>query len=251
MVDRATAGAGSGSGGETPSSRLRRILAVGLEPELYGRIEALLNRSYFEVDRVPRGGSGRLLCAEIAFDLILVRFPLPDMEAGELLAAVRGGGSPCAGSQILLLPDEARLAEAALLVGHGADLVRAADRTGEVLSAIAAGLLHVAPRLASRRMVRLQARLGDGDGQSLCQTADLSISGMFVRTEARYPLGTMLTFELLLPGEREAVAGSAEVVRHVPGGPGLEEGIGLRYVDLRPGSEARLRGFLSRAAAPG
>ena len=30
MVDRATAGAGSGSGGETPSSRLRRILAVGV-----------------------------------------------------------------------------------------------------------------------------------------------------------------------------------------------------------------------------
>lgn len=228
------------------AQRQRRILAVGMEPELFGRIESLLNRSYFEVDRVPRGESASELCAVIPFDLMLVRFPLPDIPLANLLAAVRIPGAPCAGSQILLLADAPRLAEAERLVGDGADLALAADRPSEFLSEIAARLLHVAPRVSTRIMARLQARIGAGDRQDLCQTADLSATGMFVRTDERYPLGTSMSFQLLLPGEREAVAGTAEVVRHAAAGDGREEGIGLRFLELRAGGEARLRAFLAR-----
>lgn len=246
MADRGSQDETRDPGAQPRSRGLRRILAVGMEPELYGRIEALLNRSYFEVDRVPRGESASELCAVIPFDLMLVRFPLPDIPVDNLLAAVRIPGSPCAGSQVLLLADAARLAEAEKRVGEGADLALAADRPGEFLSEIAARLLHVAPRVSTRIMAHLQARIGEGERQDLCQTADLSSTGMFVRTDERYPLGTSMSFQLLLPGEREAVAGTAEVVRHAAGGDGRDEGIGLRFLELRPGSEARLRAFLAR-----
>ena len=230
---------------------LRRILAVGMETEVYGRIEALLNRSYFEVDKVPRGESGRVLCGAIAFDLLLVRYPLPDIDVSDLLAAVRSPGSPCSRSQVLLLADQARLFQAERLIGQGADGALAAERTGEFLSEYAARLLQVAPRVASRVMVRLQARISDGERQDLCQTVDLSLSGMFVRTDDSYPLGTTMSFQLQLPGERDPVAGSAEVVRQAAGGQGKLEGIGLRWVEFRSGSEARLSAFLTRAAAVG
>lgn len=234
------------AGADLAARVLRRILAVGMEPEVYGRIEALLNRSYFEVDKVPRGDSGRVLCGAIAFDLVLVRYPLPDIDVTDLLAAVRIPGSPSAGCQVLLLADEARLFQAQRLVGAGADAALATERTGEFLSEFAARLLQVAPRVASRVMVRLQARISDGDRQEFCQTVDLSATGMFVRSDARYPLGSTMSFQLMLAEEREAVFGSAEVVRHAAGGQGKLEGIGLRYVEFRSGSEARLRAFLER-----
>ncbi|MBP9826671.1 MAG: PilZ domain-containing protein [Thermoanaerobaculia bacterium] len=234
---------------EDTARGLRRILAVGLEPALYGRIEALLNRSYFEVDKVPRGENGRVLCAAIAFDLVLVRYPLPDIDVTDLLAALRLPASPCENSQILLLADEPRLFQAERLVGQGANAAVATDKTGEFLSGFAAQLLAVAPRVASRIMVRLQARIGDGEHQAFCQTYDISRSGMFVRTDSIYSLGSMVEFELLLPEEREAVVGRADVVRHSAGGEGKPDGIGLRYIDFRSGSEARLTAFLGRAPA--
>ena len=242
--------AGSDAGTEASPSVLKRILAVGMEPEVWKRIEALLNRSYFEVDKVPRGESGRVLCKAIAFDLLLVRYPLTDIDVSDLLAAVRHPASLCARSQVLLVADEARLFQAQRLVGHGADAALAAERTGEFLSEFAARLLHVAPRVASRVMVRLQARIGDGDSQAFCQTVDLSASGMFVGTDAPYPLGTRTSFQLFLPQDNEAVIGSAEVVRRASGGQGRPEGIGLRWVEFRTGSEAHLRAFLARAAPP-
>ena len=139
MKEDAAASAASEVSGEPPAPRLRRILAVGMEPEVYGRIEALLNRSYFEVDKVPRGDSGRVLCGAIAFDLVLVRYPLPDIDVTDLLAAVRVPGSPSAGCQVLLLADEARLFQAQRLVGEGADAALATERTGEFLSELAEG----------------------------------------------------------------------------------------------------------------
>lgn len=247
MGERVTTGAGFEPGGDPPSPRLQRILAVGMEPVVWGRLEALLNRSYFEVDKVPRGDSGRVLCEAIAFDLLLVRYPLTDIDVSDLLAAVRHPGSLCARSQVLLVADEARLFQAQLLVGQGADAALATERTGELLSEFAARLLHVAPRVASRVMVRLQARIGDGDSQAFCQTVDLSTSGMFVHTDVLYPLGTRTSFQLFLPQENGAVVGSAEVVRQAAGGQSRPEGIGLRWIDFRGGGEARLRAFLDRA----
>jgi Tfp pilus assembly protein PilZ len=249
MTEHGEGSARSAKGPGAPSGGRRQILTIGLEPELYRRIEALLNRSYFEVDKVPGGEGGRVLCGAIGFDLLLVRFPLPDMEVEALLAKVRLPGSPCAKCQIVLLADAERLSAAQRLVGAGADIALAAESTGEYLSEFAARLLNVAPRVASRVMVQLQARIGDGENQALCQTVDLSTSGLFVRTDERYPLGTIVNCRLLLPDEREPVAGTASVVRHAAGGSARLEGIGLRWIEFRPGSAARLQSYLERSAA--
>ncbi len=247
MRESERGGSGTLGPGDQPDRGLRRNLAVGMEPDLYSRIEALLNRSYFEVDKVPRGESGRVLCGAIPFDLILVRFPLPDIDVTELLAALRAPASPCAGSQVLLLADASRLTEAERLLSQGADAALATDKTGEFLSEFAARLLHVAPRVSTRVMVRLQAQIGDGDQQVLCQTVDLSVSGMFVRADSHHPLGSTMTFQILLPEEREPVIGSAMVVRHATGAQGKPDGMGLRHLEFRAGSEARLRAFLKRS----
>lgn len=235
---------GGGAGAVAHSSR--RILAVGLEAELFGRVEALLHRAYFEVDTVPRGEAGRVLGSVIPFDLLIVRYPLPDMEVADLIGSLRDEESPCVRAHLLLIADPERLGEAQRWVGEGADAALPADRTGDLMSKLAARLLHVAPRVAARIMVHLQVRISDGERHVFCQTADLSTSGMFVRTDESYPAETRMAFQLLLPEEREAVSGTAAVVRSAPGGANGPEGIGMRFVDFRPGCEARLRSYLAR-----
>ncbi len=98
-------------------------------------------------------------------------------------------------------------------------------------------------------MVHLQVQISDGERHVFCQTADLSTSGMFVRTDESHPLETRMSFQLLLPEERDAVVGTAAVVRAAVGGQGSLEGIGLRFIDFRPGCEARLRAYLERAGS--
>src|SRR5262245_56564152 len=94
----------------------KRILVVGVDKVLFQRIEPLLNRAYFVVERVPRGKSALELCGHVGFDLILAGHPLPDLDTKAFVAGLRTAGSRTAGSQLVLLADEGRLSEVADLV---------------------------------------------------------------------------------------------------------------------------------------
>lgn len=227
----------------------KRILVVAVDRELFGKIDPLLNRAYFAVDKVPRGRSGAILCANVAFDLMLVGHPLPDMAFQEFLFEVRRGGSPCAASPLLVLTPEQRLGELKDLLAWGPNMALPLEDPRAILDEVATRLLGVAPRMATRIMVRLEVQLEEGKRLLMYQTENLSKAGMLIRTDHLYPIGTRVAIECLLPGDRSPLQGVAEVVRHAA--PDVEKvhGVGVRFVELKGDGQKRLIEFLDRYGA--
>ncbi len=229
-----------------PPQKRRNVLAIGVDPEEFGRVAPFLARDAFDVDRFPSGSGALELTSQVVIEVLLVRYPLPDLELDRFLAEVRQPQSPCLKSPIVLLTVAGRLAEAEGYVGRGANRVvdiEAAE--SEIQDAISA-LVNVAPRKAARFLARLEIKLGGAKDMILCQTENLSISGMLIRTERRYDVGTEIHFEFTLPNDVRPVAGVAEVMRHTMISRDQVGGIGVCFRSFAGDSQRRFESFLQR-----
>jgi uncharacterized protein (TIGR02266 family) len=224
----------------------KSILVVGLERKLFEEIDPLLNRSHFTVDRMARGKSGLALCEQVPFDLIIAVDPLPDIDITEFLTVVREKGMPTATSHLLALGVDERLDVLRQHVRGKDSVVLAVTEPQAVLEEVAARLLGVAARRAVRFMVRLRVDLASREQAIMCQTDNVSLHGMLVRTSSPLPVGTRLGFEYNLPGDRHPIQGEAEVVRHTAPQIGEVPGMGLRSLALKGDGAARLEAFLGK-----
>jgi CheY-like chemotaxis protein len=223
----------------------RSVLAVNVDTELFDKVSPLLNRKDFEVDRFPRAGAALELISKVPVDVLLVAYPLPDVGVQEFLDAIRATGSPCRQSPLLLLARQDQLAEARRFIGRGANEVVAVEESPERLQAAVSRLLAVAPRSSLRMMVRIVVNIGEGAALEMAQSENLSETGMLVRTGEVYPLGSRMSFEFHLGGDRLPIRGEGEVVRQAsPGREGGIRGIGIRFISLERDGLLRLQRFL-------
>ncbi|MDA8017640.1 MAG: PilZ domain-containing protein [Thermoanaerobaculia bacterium] len=226
-----------------PNSR-RNVLAVGLSAEEFQRFVPFLSRQSFEVDRFPSALGAVELVTRIAFELLLVRFPLPDMDLAPFLERVREDRSPCKRSSLLVLHPTERSDEAGAFVGRGANRTIGLEASeGEIQENISS-VLNVAPRKAARFMARFQITLGDKNDMLLCQTENISTTGLLIRTDRRYEKGTQIDFEFSFGKEPRPLRGVAEVVRHTTIGKEQVAGIGMRFLAFEGDSQRRLEAFL-------
>jgi Tfp pilus assembly protein PilZ/CheY-like chemotaxis protein len=229
-----------------PEQKRRNALAIGLDPEEFGRVAPFLERDAFDVDRFPSGTGALELTAEVAIEVLLVRYPLPDLELDRFLAEIRDPESLCLSSPIVLLTTAERLAEAGAYIGRGANRVIDIETAESEIQDTISALLAVAPRKAARFLARLEIKLGGAKDMILCQTENLSDSGMLIRTERRYDIGTEIHFEFTLPNDVRPVAGVAQVVRHTMIGRDRVGGIAVRFLSFAGDSERRFESFLER-----
>lgn len=230
-----------------PEHRRRNILVIGVDSATYAKVAPVLERVDFEVDRFPSAASALELVERIPFMVLLVGFPLPDMPVQELLDAVRRPGSPCRRSPLLLVTQPGEVEQASTHLGRGANRVVSLAESEERLQAVVSELLQVAPRSAVRTMLRVEVRLGDDRTLLLCQTENLSATGMLIRTERRFPVGTELSFELVLGGDARPIRGKAEVVRHTLLGRDPASGMGLRIDQFDGDGERRYRDYVDHS----
>jgi Tfp pilus assembly protein PilZ len=223
----------------------RSVLVLGVDEELFAKVAPLLDRGEFDVDRFPRAAMAFELVARVSFDVLLARNPLADVPIAELLAAVRAPDSPNRASPLLLLTSSPELAEASRYVGRGANRVVDIEESAERLQAEVSALLSVAPRSAIRLMVRLQVRIDDGRQLALCQSENVSETGMLIRSSQLFPIGERVELEFFLGEEPQPVRGAGEVVRHTTSGREDVYGMGVRFVDFESNGLARLRRFLA------
>jgi uncharacterized protein (TIGR02266 family) len=221
-----------------------RVLVVGLERNHYEELLPLLSRSLLAVDRLKTGESGIQLAERAQVDLILARYPLPDMSIGSFMQRIHESGSRSDATPILFLTDDHRLAEIRSLLPGGNKQALSVSQPALLVQEVAA-LLKLAPRAELRVPVRLEVRLA-GAPPVTAQTENVSERGMLLASETLLPLGARVRFEFSLPGERAPVQGEAEVVRHAE--PAVEgvQGMGLKVLTIFGDGASRVRRFVSR-----
>ncbi len=222
----------------------RNVLAIGVTQEEFDRLVPFLARQSFDVDRFPSAVGALELVSKVAFELLLVRFPMRGLELEHFLASIRRRDSPCLRTSLLLLAPEERLGEAQGYIGKGANRALSLEASeGEVQDSISS-VLDVAPRKAARFMARLEIKIGGARDMILCQTENISGSGMLIRSDKRYELGTQIDFEFTLPRDPRPVAGVAEIMRYTAYGKEQEMGIGMRFLSFAGDSQRRFESYL-------
>jgi len=223
----------------------RSLLVIAVAEPLFAQIEGALRQKSFFAEWVPDGHAGLELATQLPYDAIITTLPLPDMTAMDFLAAVRRPSSASRQTALLLVAGEKAFAEAAALVGKGVNRVVHETDIENILGHELFQLTEVLPRIDLRTITRLKVQLGWGASSTLCQTVNLSASGMLVRTDQDYPYGTKLGFELTLPGENYPLRGEAVVVRHAESAREKFLGIGVRFASFARGDESRLSSWLA------
>ncbi len=235
----------------TPSRAIaierKRVLFAALELETLERLEPAFARIDFEVERAPTLRHAWKVAQFSRFDLILIGFGGGGHELDTLLTTVRHPGWANVTTRVALIAAAEELARARLLGDRfGAKALDAALGQLELQGA-ALDLLRSRARLALRAMTRVSVKLGGATAtQLLCQTYDLSRTGLFVITQSRFPLGSSVLFALDLPGGGDGIHGEAEIVRHAHERRDRADGIGLRFVHFAADGERRLAAFLAR-----
>ena len=223
----------------------RLILLAGIERSLLEDEAPFLRRLSVEVHFAKRPTAAVPLVAKHPYDLLMLGYPMAELQLPAFIAAVRGKDSPCRSAGVLLLAEPDALDDARRLLGRGVNRVVPAAGAAEVFEKAVSDLANVAPRCGMRTPVRMEVQLGDGRQRILCQTENLSATGMLLRGAQTYPVGATLAFELTLPDVGGSLSGEADVVRHTAPKEGVY-GFAVRFLSLEDDGAAKIAGFVDR-----
>ena len=224
----------------------KKVLVIVPHPELYLKLEPILKRDTIEVSRSANATSSLILATNVVYDLIVAEYPLPDLSIVDFLGILQAPTLPSAQTQILLITQDDQI-EADTKYTEEDDRVQVVPRqsSAQILhSALAGSLVGVADRKASRLMIQFEAKLGAGKLMRICQTSNVSESGLMIHTTRLIPVETEMDVSFYLPGDPLSIDGRVRVVRHSD--PHREEtvGMGVEFVRLPQNSRDKLREFV-------
>lgn len=224
----------------------KKVLVIVPQQELFAKLEPILKRDSIEVTRSANATSSLILATNVVFDLIVAEYPLPDLSIVDFLGILQAPTLPSAATQILLITKEDQIPG---VTRHTQDDERVTvvpqQSSAQFLhSALAGSLTAVADRKASRLMIQFEARLGAGKLMRICQTSNVSETGLLIHTTRLMPLETEMDVSFYLPGDPRPIDGKVRVVRHSD--PDREEkaGMGVKFVHLPQTSLEKLRDFV-------
>ncbi len=223
----------------------KRIVAVEPEESALKKLGGVLWRSSFEVHRVSEAREAAEVCGRVDPQIVVVPLPVPGMEIGDLMAALRDAGAPSRRPKVVLLANEEHLASVEDLSDPDLVVLDARQRQ-ERLQAELLKLIDAAARVATRFLIRLQVHVGEGTLLRMCQTENISESGMLLRSEESFPVGSEIEVEITLPGDEPAIRGRAEIMRHTNPEAEKIRGVGARFTTFEGDGHARLKDLLNR-----
>ncbi|MGE5236067.1 MAG: PilZ domain-containing protein [Acidobacteriota bacterium] len=226
----------------------RDVLFVGLDTATYERLTQSLSLAAFRTDYISTAPGALELISLLPYDAMVVAFPPPGMPTERFLDWIRKEDSTCRHSALVFLAADGVMPDAEAFLGQGANRVLPLDAPAGVLGEVLPGLIDVAPRVGLRALTRLEVPSDLGLSKVLCQTVNVSASGMLIRIDEDYPIGTVVDFELSVPGEQAPIRGRAEVVRHTVRRKEQLRGVGLRFRSFRGDDGHRFAGHLSQIA---
>ncbi len=228
------------------ATKKRKVLAIFADAGVFAAIRAYLAPSSFEINRVEDGPSALVLAANVGYDLILAHYPLADFSLYDFVRMVHDPTSPCRNTPVLLLTSAAQVEALGRRMGGALVQVLPLDAGDEAFKRVLADLVGVAAREDSRILVQIEGRTGEERVLRVCQTRNLSETGLLLHTSRLLPVGSQVGLTCQLPGDSQPLQARVEVVRHTkPDREGIA-GMGVRFVDMEAAARERLRRFLRR-----
>jgi DNA-binding NarL/FixJ family response regulator len=223
-----------------------RVLAAGLERLAFERIAPFLRRDALAVDWVATPEKGVQMAKESRYDVILMDAEPCDWPLSEVVSEMRARGSRSRGAAILVLAEPDQVDAARALKSRGVNRVMLIGDPPQMIGEQMSSLVEVAPRADVRLSTNLATALGNTGRELFCQTENLSMSGMLVRTRHRPQLGTTVVFKVQLGDGAPPVFGRGELVRHTSPAFGQNDGVGIRFLSFAADGAERLEAFLDQ-----
>jgi hypothetical protein len=223
----------------------RHVLLVGALKGGLDRVAPMLQRDEFAFHAVEPTEFVPALVMGTAFELLIIGYPMPEIDITELITAVRDPVSASRNAGLLLLSEPEFLEAAQGLVTFGANRAVSLDWVGSRLWQAVGDLLCVAPRVGMRALVYADVEAGNGHSRSLYQIINVSATGMLLSGAESFSLGSRFDFVFCLPGEPRPIKGMAEIVRRTDAEREGAHGMGARFLHLKEDGPYRLERFVT------
>ena len=220
-------------------------LAVGIDREVFERLAPVLRYDAIDVDWIPTLEAGLVLVTNHPFNIVILNARPFGESLEDVVRIVRGAGSASSGASILVLAEPDGVEAAWPMIGRGVNQIMLVSDPPERIREQIAILLDVAPRATVHLPTRLETAFGNKGREILCQTENLSMSGMLVKTRRQLEIGSMVAFKIVLPDGAGTIRGRGELVRRSkPNREGVE-GLGIRFLDFSADSDRKLEDHLA------
>jgi len=231
----------------------KKILAIVPQQEIYDKLDPVLQRESLEVSRAANATSSLILATNVRFDLIIAEYPLPDLSIIDFLGILRAPKLPCDKTPILLIVEDEYVPSVAQHIENqdSISVLSQSSAAEHLQQELTQGLSDVAMRKTSRLLVQIQTELDAGNLLRVCQTSNLSESGMLLHTSRLFPVDTEALVSFNLPGDPRTIEGKIRVVRHTD--PQREQlpGMGVQFTQLETMAQEKLRHYVDdRFMAP-
>jgi hypothetical protein len=185
-----------------------------------------------------------VLLRNLAFNLVAIEHPLPDLELAQLLEAIRARESHSAEAPVLVLTREDPESLTAQLDDPKLTCHSLAASADELLMLLA-NRIGVAARRATRLLVHIKVQLGAARMLRVCQSVDISQSGLLVRTERPLPLETKVDLEFSLPYRSNSIKAMGRVVRHTDADSKGRVGLGIHFDSIGEEDRESISSFVA------
>jgi len=229
----------------------RHVLLVGASNGGAERVAPLLQRAEFDVHAVRPSEIILDLVMGTPFELLVVGYPLPEIDFIELIRAVRLRESASLHAGLVLLARPGFLEAAQALLPVGANRAISLGWPDSRLWRAIDDLVDVAPRAQLQSMLVASVDAHGSCDRFLYETVNVSRSGVLVQGEQLFAPGTPFEFAFRLPSETRPVEGRAEVVRRADDGRERMRGLGARFLDLRDDGGIRVQHYVENGHGAG
>ena len=103
-------------------------------------------------------------------------------------------------------------------------------------------------RSEPRHPVRLEVNYRCGDSYLFSKSSNLSEMGIFLTTSTPLGTGTRIELSFADPGGAEPIYALGEVMWTLEAAPGVEPGMGVRFIDPTPETRARIKAIIRTMA---
>ena len=214
-----------------------------LDPET-----CFLARTPFRAEACSQADELNQRLDKTAYKMIILHLPSAGLEPRDVIYTLRHHSHPSSKAILVVLAPDDKIAEYKPYLAKGLSALFPLGAPAANLETAIAAILQVAPRVSTRVMVRLTAKVNQQATKHLCQALNLSRSGMLVATNLNLPTGSDVTFELLLPNQPIPLTGEAKVARSIRGAGDHSTGLGLTFASFKLDGRARIDAFLKLVA---